>query len=117
MNKFRNIKDLSREDIKQELADWVYLLEKKQTLSAVQLVNKEIDLSSLKRLNCTMSPNGAIFSCDKQGFLPEMMQDIYNDRVKYKKKMIARHKGSKAVGISWMCFHLEVLKGLLEEGD
>ena len=92
MNKFRNIKDLSREDIKQELADWVYLLEKKQTLSAVQLVNKEIDLSSLKQLNCTMTPNGAIFSCDKQGFLPEMMQDIYNDRVKYKKKMIVTKK-------------------------
>ena len=38
--------------------------------------------------NVTMTPNGAVFSKDKQGFLPEMMQSMYNDRTVYKKKML-----------------------------
>ena len=31
-----------------------------------------------------MAPNGAFFRKDKRGFLPELMETIYNDRVKYK---------------------------------
>ena len=37
---------------------------------------------------CTITPNGALYRTDKKGFLPEMMQDIYNDRTIYKKKML-----------------------------
>jgi len=36
----------------------------------------------------TMTPNGALFKTNKQGFLPAMMQELYNDRVIYKKKML-----------------------------
>merc|ERR1711965_102053 len=36
----------------------------------------------------TITPNGALYRKDKHGFLPEMMQDIYNDRTIYKKKML-----------------------------
>ena len=38
--------------------------------------------------NTTMTPNGAMFSKQHQGFLPEMMQSMYNDRTIYKKKML-----------------------------
>ena len=38
--------------------------------------------------NVTMTPNGAMFSKHQQGFLPEMMQSMYNDRTIYKKKML-----------------------------
>ena len=31
-----------------------------------------------------MAPNGAFFRKDRRGFLPELMETIYNDRVKYK---------------------------------
>ena len=34
------------------------------------------------------TPNGALFRTKKQGFLPEMMQEMYNDRTIYKKKML-----------------------------
>jgi DNA polymerase elongation subunit (family B) len=37
---------------------------------------------------CTITPNGALYRTDKRGFLPEMMQDIYDDRTIYKKKML-----------------------------
>ena len=36
----------------------------------------------------TITPNGALYRKDKHGFLPEMMQEIYNDRTIYKKKML-----------------------------
>ena len=35
-----------------------------------------------------MTPNGAFFRKDKRGFLPEIMETMYNDRVKYKKLML-----------------------------
>ena len=35
-----------------------------------------------------MAPNGAFFRKDKRGFLPELMETIYNDRVKYKKLLL-----------------------------
>ena len=35
-----------------------------------------------------MTPNGALFKTNIKGFLPELMEDMYNDRVIYKKKML-----------------------------
>ena len=35
-----------------------------------------------------MTPNGAYFRKDKRGFLPEIMENIYNDRTKYKRLML-----------------------------
>ena len=35
-----------------------------------------------------MTPNGAFFRKDKRGFLPELMEGMYNDRVKYKRRML-----------------------------
>jgi DNA polymerase elongation subunit (family B) len=39
-----------------------------------------------------MTANGQYFRKDTQGFLPEMMQRMYDDRVLYKKKMIEAQK-------------------------
>ncbi len=36
----------------------------------------------------TITPNGALYRTDKLGFLPQMMQEIYDDRTIYKKKML-----------------------------
>ena len=47
---------------------------------------REIDLDIPEKT--TITPNGALYRTDKLGFLPEMMQDIYNDRTVYKKKML-----------------------------
>jgi DNA polymerase elongation subunit (family B) len=38
--------------------------------------------------NATFTPNGAVFHKNHQGFLPEMMQTMYDDRTIYKKKML-----------------------------
>jgi DNA polymerase elongation subunit (family B) len=50
------------------------------------MLNQESDLSDLE--NRTMTPNGAQFRTDKRGFLPELMDTLYQERVIYKKKML-----------------------------
>jgi DNA polymerase elongation subunit (family B) len=39
-----------------------------------------------------IAANGACFRTDKQGYLPKIIQEIYDDRVKYKKKMLAAER-------------------------
>ena len=52
-----------------------------------KLLNKEFDTSALNKHH-TMTPNGALFRTDKKGFLPQLMEDMYNTRTEYKKKML-----------------------------
>jgi len=49
-----------------------------------KLLNKKFDTAILNKYH-TITPNGALFKTDKRGFLPEIMQEMYDDRVKYKK--------------------------------
>ena len=56
------------------------------------LVNQSVSLESLQKHKMTFTPNNEFYRTDKQGFLPEMMQQIYNDRVKYKGLMIETKK-------------------------
>ncbi|SVC94509.1 uncharacterized protein METZ01_LOCUS347363, partial [marine metagenome] len=58
----------------------------KLDVSVKTLLNKDCDLSELK--NTTVTPNGATFRKDKQGFLPELMEKFYDERRTWKKKMI-----------------------------
>ena len=55
-------------------------------MSVDKLLEKEVDTSILK--DATLTPNGALFKTNKKGFLPELMENMYNDRVTYKKKML-----------------------------
>ena len=49
------------------------------------MLNQKSDLSDLDTR--TITPNGAQFRTDKQGFLPELMDTLYKERVMYKNKM------------------------------
>lgn len=59
-------------------------------VSVEKLLNKEIDLSKIS--GCSLSPNGQFFRTDKPGFLPIMLEEMYNDRVKYKNLMLESKK-------------------------
>ena len=48
--------------------------------------------SELVRSNSTMTPNGAVFDKDFKGFLPTLMETMYNDRSMWKQKMLAAKK-------------------------
>ena len=60
--------------------------------SVKKLLNKELDLSYLKSKNQTLTPNGVLFSRDKQGFIPELMEKFYDERSMWKKRMIEYQK-------------------------
>jgi len=57
-----------------------------QGVTVEKLLNQQIDLSGLK--NVTVTPNGQFFDTTKRGFLPEMLEEMYNDRKKFKKLML-----------------------------
>ena len=52
-----------------------------------KLLDKSYDTSVLNKHH-TMTPNGALFRTDKKGFLPQLMEDMYNTRTEYKRKML-----------------------------
>ena len=57
-------------------------------ISVDRLIAKDVDLSMLPKLGLTVTPNGACFRTDIKGFLPELMEKFYTDRVKFKKYML-----------------------------
>jgi DNA polymerase elongation subunit (family B) len=58
-----------------------------QGVSVDALLKKQVDTSQL--VNVTITPNGQFFRTDIQGFLPKMMEEMYTDRSKFKKMMLA----------------------------
>ena len=52
-----------------------------------KLLHKKVDTSKLE--GAALTPNGQFFRTDKQGFLPRMMEEMYVDRSKFKKMMLA----------------------------
>ena len=52
------------------------------------MVDKILDGKVKNETEHCMTPNGAFFKKDFKGFLPELMENMYNDRVKYKKLML-----------------------------
>jgi len=59
-----------------------------------KLLNMELDLSDLN--GQTLCANGALYRKDVRGFLPELMEKMYGDRVIFKKKMLqAKQKYEK----------------------
>ena len=65
-----------------------------QGVSVEKLLKKQVDLSALE--NVTITPNGQFFRTDIQGFLPKMMEEMYEDRKKFKKMMIQAKKDYEA---------------------
>jgi DNA polymerase elongation subunit (family B) len=65
-----------------------------QGVTVDKLLKKEVDLSALE--NVTITPNGQFFRTDIQGFLPKMMEEMYEDRKKFKKMMIQAKKDYEA---------------------
>ena len=66
----------------------LYSQTKIEKMKVDKLLNRKVDTSRFKEKNITMTPNGAMFKTDKKGFLPEIMESMYNDRVKYKNLML-----------------------------
>ena len=57
-----------------------------QSVTVDRLLSSEIDTSKLK--DAALTPNGQFFRTDLQGFLPKMMEEMYEDRKKFKNMML-----------------------------
>ena len=64
--------------------------EKHPTVSVDKILNQSISFEMYK--NYAVCANGAMFRKDVRGFLPELMEKMYQDRVIFKKKMIDAKK-------------------------
>ena len=63
------------------------LIEKRHpTVNVDRILNKEIDFSDVSEY--AVCANGAMYRKDVRGFLPELMEKIYDERSSYKKKML-----------------------------
>ena len=64
--------------------------EKHPTVTVEKILNKELTFEMYK--DYAVCANGAMFRKDVRGFLPELMEKMYNERVIFKKKMIEAKK-------------------------
>ena len=64
------------------------LMEKNENISIDELIRKESDLTMDG--DVTIAANGACYSKEKRGFMPELIIKMYNERVKFKKTMLAK---------------------------
>jgi len=62
------------------------LEEKHPTVNVDKILNKDLTFEMYK--DYAVCANGAMFRKDVRGFLPELMEKIYNERVIFKKKML-----------------------------
>jgi DNA polymerase elongation subunit (family B) len=85
---WKDVRKMSHEEIVEELEALKKVREISYTISVDKILNTEINLECLKKSNLTIGPNGALYHRVK-GFLPELMDKIYQDRIIYKKKMLA----------------------------
>lgn len=56
-------------------------------VSVDKMLSKEVDTSKLQGV--TITPNGQFFRTTEQGFLPKMLEEMYEDRKKFKKLMLS----------------------------
>ena len=82
---FRNIKELTTEELQKELQAIELFEQEIGKVNVDNMLTKSVDTSFLGPMNCTITPNGQMFRTDHQGFLPKMLEEMYNDRVKFKK--------------------------------
>ena len=61
--------------------------ERHPTASVDKILDEEVNFELYK--DYAVCPNGAMFRKDVRGFLPQLMEKMYGDRVVFKKKMLA----------------------------
>jgi DNA polymerase elongation subunit (family B) len=66
--------------------------ERPSGISVNKMLNQSTPLAYLKTEGACITPNGALFKTDNQGFLPEMMETMYNERVVFKNRMLKAKK-------------------------
>jgi DNA polymerase elongation subunit (family B) len=85
---WKDVRQMSSQEIKEELEALKKVRELSSQVNVDKLLKQNLNLDPLKKVNLTMTANGAIYH-RINGFLPELMDKMYGDRVIFKKKMLA----------------------------
>jgi DNA polymerase elongation subunit (family B) len=88
MISWKNEKQMTKTEMQQEINDLKKLIDISSKVSVNSLLDKKNDLDILSKYNLTITPNGQFFSTQKEGFLPEMLGYMYEDRKKFKNLML-----------------------------
>jgi len=59
-------------------------------VDAMKLINKEVDIQGVTDSDICVAANGAQYTQDQQGIMPQLVIKMYEERVKYKKQMLAQ---------------------------
>jgi DNA polymerase elongation subunit (family B) len=84
---WKDVRQMSPQEIKEELEALKKVRELSNQVNVDKLLNQNLDLEPLKKVNLTMTANGALYHRVK-GMLPELMEKMYGDRVIFKKRML-----------------------------
>lgn len=75
----------------------------KGSMNIKDILEKKFDsksfecMESAKKMNASITANGTLYSNEKQGFLPELMDKMYKERKNFKDKMIESKKELESV--------------------
>jgi len=64
------------------------LTSEKISVTVDKLLNQEIDTSYVKQRNLALTANGWTYTKEFKGFMPELMEEMYKNRSKFKKQML-----------------------------
>jgi len=84
---WKDVRKMSREEIEEELQALKRVRELSNKVNVDKLLNQDLDLDPLRKVNLTITANGALYRRVK-GILPELMKKMYDSRVIFKKRMI-----------------------------
>ena len=73
------------------------------------LLDRKVNTDKVHELGYSMSANGWCYRKDKLGFLPELMQEMYDNRKRYKKEMLSvqqQYEVAKKLGESEKAYRL-----------
>ena len=84
---WKDVRKMTREEIVEELEMLKQIRELSTKVNVDKILNQELDLEPLQKVNLTITANGSLYHRVK-GMLPELMEKIYNERVIFKKKML-----------------------------
>jgi DNA polymerase elongation subunit (family B) len=82
---YSDVKSMTTEELEKELQAIELYEQQIDKVNVNSLLKKEIDTSFLGPMRCTITPNGQLFRTDIQGFFPMMLEEMYEDRKKFKK--------------------------------
>jgi len=84
---WKNVNDMPVSEIQEELNALRKVKQITREIDIDEVLTQKIDTDCLKKLPITITPNGSMYKKDKMGFLPELLEKMFQKRKLYKDQM------------------------------